>query len=90
MKLSLAPNLVLNWVRLAFFVSLNSFSQPITAAAICTVPINVLEPCAFNAESQYFIALFNKISWLCGQQPRGDEASNEGCNSNPTRSWLYK
>jgi hypothetical protein len=28
--------------------------------------------------------LFNKISWLCGQQPREDEASNEGCNSGPT------
>jgi hypothetical protein len=36
--------------------------QPITAAALCTVAINVLEPGAFNAESQYFIPLFNKIS----------------------------
>jgi len=48
--------------------------QPITA-------INVLEPRAFNSESQYFIPL---ISWLCRQQPGGDEASNEGCNSDPT------
>jgi hypothetical protein len=31
--------------------------------------------------SQYFILLFNRISWLCGPQPRGDEASNGGCNS---------
>jgi len=36
--------------------------QPITAAAMCTIPINVLEPGAYNAESQYFIPLFNKIS----------------------------
>jgi hypothetical protein len=58
--------------------------QPI-AAAMCTVIINDLEPGAFNPESQYFIHLFNKISWLWGQQPgEGDEASNEGCNSDPT------
>ncbi len=37
-----------------------------------------------SPETQYFITLFNKISWLCGQQPGGDEASNEGCNSGPT------
>ncbi len=58
--------------------------QPITAAAMWTVAINVLEPLAFNSESQYFIPLFNKISWLCRQQPGGDEASNERCNSGPT------
>jgi len=40
---------------------------------MCTVAINVLEPRAFNAESQYFIPLFNKISWLCGQQSGGDQ-----------------
>jgi hypothetical protein len=58
--------------------------QPITTAATCTVSINVLEPGAFNAESQYFIPLFNKISRLCAQQQRGDEASNGGgCNSGP-------
>jgi hypothetical protein len=48
------------------------------------VAINALEPRALNSESQYFIPLFNKISWLCRQQPGGDEASNEGCNSGPT------
>jgi hypothetical protein len=32
-----------------------------------TVVINVLDPGAFDAESQYFIPLFNKISWLCGE-----------------------
>jgi len=60
------------------------FSTLSTAAAMCTVAINVLEPRAFNPESQYFIPLFNKISWLCGQQPGVDEASNEEWNSGPT------
>ncbi len=50
----------------------------ITLKAASKVLINVLAPRAFNAESQYFIPLFNKISLLCGQQPGGDEASNEG------------
>jgi hypothetical protein len=30
---------------------------------MCTVAINVVEPGAFNAESQYFIPLFNRISY---------------------------
>jgi len=50
---------------------------------MCTVAINVLEPGAFNSESQYFIPLLNRISWLCVQHPTGDEASNGGCNSDP-------
>jgi hypothetical protein len=79
MKLSLAPNLVLNWV--CHVLSFPERFEPITAAAVCTVAINFLEPGAFNSESQYFIPLFNRISWLCGQHPRGDEASNAGCNS---------
>jgi hypothetical protein len=36
--------------------------QPITAAAMCTVSINAIEPRAFNPESEHFIPLFNKIS----------------------------
>jgi hypothetical protein len=82
MKLKLATNLVLNWVCpvLSFPESL----QPIITTAMCTELINVLEPSALNAKSQYFIAIFNKISWFCGQQPGGDEAANEGCNSGPT------
>jgi hypothetical protein len=52
---------------------------------MCIVIINVFEPNAFNNEFQYFIPLFNKISWVCEQQPKGDEASNEGCNLGPTR-----
>jgi hypothetical protein len=48
MKLSLAANLVLNWVYSGF--SFPERFQPITAAAICTVAINFLEPGAFNAE----------------------------------------
>jgi hypothetical protein len=47
---------------------------------MCTVAINALALRASNAESQYFIPLFNKISWFCVQQPGGDEASNEGSN----------
>ncbi len=35
--------------------------QPITAAAMCTVAINVLEPGAFNADSQYFIPYLIKF-----------------------------
>jgi len=50
---------------------------------MCTVAINVLEPGAFNSESQYFIPLFNRSSWLCVQHPTGNEASNGGCNSGP-------
>jgi hypothetical protein len=76
MKLSLVANLVLNWVFPV--LSFPALFQPITAAAMCTVAINVLEPGAFNLESQYFIPLFTKISWLCGQQPVEDEAWNEG------------
>ncbi len=60
MKLILAANLVLNYV--CSFFSFPERFQPITAAAMCTVPINVLEPGAFNPESQYFIPLFNKTS----------------------------
>jgi len=45
---------------------------------MCIVAINVLEPHAFNLESQSFIPIFNKISWLCRQQPGGDETLNEG------------
>jgi hypothetical protein len=82
MKLSLAPNFVVNWVFPV--LSFPECFQPITAAAdMCTVALNVHEPGAFNAEFQYFIPLFNTVSWLCGQQPGGDEASNEGCNSGP-------
>jgi hypothetical protein len=44
---------------------------------MCAVVINVLEPGAFNAKSQYFIPLFNKI-------PRWDEALNGGVHSGPT------
>jgi len=50
---------------------------------MCIVAINVIEPHAFNPKCLSFISLFNKISWLCGQQPGGDETSNEGCNSGP-------
>jgi hypothetical protein len=84
MKLSLAANVVLNWV--CPVLSFPECFQPSTAPAMYIVAINVFAPRAFNPESQYFIPLFNKISWLCGQQPGGDEASNEGCNSGQTQA----
>jgi hypothetical protein len=83
MKLSLAANLVLNWVCPVLAVP--ECLQPITAAGLCTVAINVLTPHAFNPESQCFIPFFFFNSWLCRQQPGGDEASShEGWNSGPT------
>jgi len=80
MKLSLSANLPCP----VFFFGFPERLQRMTAVAMCTVSITVLEPRAFNAEFQYFIPWFNKISSLCRQQPRGDEASNDGCNSGPT------
>jgi hypothetical protein len=68
---------VLNWVRHVLFF-LNAFNQSLLL--LCTVAINVFEPPPFDPESQYFIPLSDKISWLCGQQPQGDDISNEGCN----------
>ncbi len=84
MKLSLAANFVLNWVWPV--LSFPERFQPITAAAMCTVAINVLKPGAFNTESEYFIPLFNKImscpvykwvlkshwtiQWRCTQNPQ--------------------
>ncbi len=59
-------------------ISFPEYFQPIIIADMCTVAINVLEPGAFNVESQYFIPLFNTFSWLCRQYPRGDEAWNGG------------
>jgi len=76
MKLSWAANLVLKWV--CPVLSFPERFQPITAAAMCTVALKVLEPGTFNAESQYFIPLFNRISWLCRQHLRGYETSNGG------------
>jgi hypothetical protein len=58
--------------------------RPITPAAMRTVIINVVEPGAFNLESQYFILYLIKFHDFAEQQPGGDEASNEGCNSGPT------
>jgi hypothetical protein len=71
MKLSLTPN----WVHPVFFFP--ERLQPITIAAMCIVAINVLEPHAFDLESQYFILLFDKFSWLHGQQLGEYETWNE-------------
>ncbi len=43
-------------------ISFPEYFQPIIIADMCTVAINVLEPGAFNVESQYFIPLFNTFS----------------------------
>jgi hypothetical protein len=76
MKLGLAANLVLNWV--CPVLSFPERFQPIAVVTMCTVATNVLEPGAFNPESQYFIPLFNKISWLCRQQPGGMKHQRRG------------
>jgi len=55
---------VLNWVRHVLFF-LNAFNQSLLL--LCTVARNDLEPPQFDPESQYFIPLFDKISWICGQ-----------------------
>jgi hypothetical protein len=68
MKLSLTANLVLNSV--CPVLSFPERFQPITAA-MCAGAITVVEPGAFNAKSEYFKLLFDKI-------PKGDEASNGG------------
>jgi hypothetical protein len=82
LKLRLGPHLLLIWVRpVGFFFP--ERLQPITAAAMCTISINALQPFAFNPESEHFIPLFNKISWLWGQQSRGDEASKWGVELRP-------
>jgi hypothetical protein len=81
MKLNLVTILVLNWV--CPILSFPKCFQSITNANTCTLAINVFELGPFNPKFQYFTPLFNKISWFCRQQPRKDEASNEGCNSHP-------
>jgi len=82
MKLNLTPNLVLN--KVCPVLSLIEHFQPIINVVMYIVIINFFVPHAFNLESQYFIFLYYKISWICGQQTWGDETSNEGCNSSPT------
>ncbi len=75
MKLSLAATLMLlNWV-----CPVLSFSWTLSTNHYCLVHFVL-------SFSTYFMPLFNKISWLCGQQPAGgdEEASNGGWNSGPT------
>jgi hypothetical protein len=51
------------WHLKSLWVEWAQIDIPIAAAtAMCIVAINVLEPDAFNAESQYFIPLFNRTS----------------------------
>jgi hypothetical protein len=81
MKFNLTTNLVLKWICpiLVFPECL----QLIIVTTLCVVAINVFAPHAFNPKSQYFLPLFNKISWLWRQLGK-DETSNEGCKSSPT------
>jgi len=81
MKLNLSANLVLN--RVCYVLYFPKCFQPITIVVMGIVAINVLEPSAFNVEFLYFVPLFNRISWLCGQRPRRDETSNGGWNYGP-------
>jgi hypothetical protein len=52
---------------------------------MCSVAIDVLEPGAFNAESEYFIPLFNRISWLCEQNPNRGWSIKWGAQLMPNR-----
>jgi hypothetical protein len=79
MKLSLAANLVLKWV--CPVLSFLERFQPIAAAAMCRVAINVLEPGAFNAGSQYFIPLLNRFAHNIQE---GMKHQMGWCNSAPT------
>jgi hypothetical protein len=82
MKLSLATNF---GAKLSFMpCPFVSWMLSTNHCCCCSVYCSYKCPHAFNAESQYFIPRFSKISWLCRQQPGGDEASNEGFNSGPT------
>jgi hypothetical protein len=62
------PRFVLNWVlpRLSFFCSASTVAAYIFIAPTCKATIISLEPCALNADFQYFIPRFNKIFLLYG------------------------
>jgi hypothetical protein len=85
MKLSLAANLVLNRVRPVLFIT--ERLQPITAAAMCTVTTNVLAPRLVHLILSLRISYPDLIKFhdFAHNSQEGDEASNEGCNSGPTR-----
>jgi hypothetical protein len=76
------PNLGLNWV--CPVLSFPSWTPSTNHCCYVYCSRKCSKPPTFNVESQYFISLFNIISWLCGQQPGGDAASNETCNSGTT------
>jgi hypothetical protein len=81
MKLSLAANLVLNWVCPVLFFP-ERFQR--IAAAMCTVAINVLEPGAFNAETPYSIPYLIKFHDFVENIQEGMKHQNGGSNSCPT------
>jgi hypothetical protein len=86
MKLSLRTNLVLNWPVLSF----PERFQPIAAAAMYTVTINVPELMHLMLSLSISYLYLNRISWLCRQHPREDEASNWGVQLRPNRAWLSR
>jgi len=71
---------VLNWV--CPVLSFPELLQPITAAAMCTVVIVVLEPGAFNPES-LSISYPYLIKFHDNSQ-EGMKHQTRGCNSGPT------
>ncbi len=76
------PNLGLHWV--CPVLSFPSWTSSTNHCCYVYCSRKCSNPPTFNAESQYFISLFNKISWLCGQQPGGDGASNARCKTGTT------
>jgi len=48
----------------SFFLSASTAATYIFTVPTCTATIIPLEPCALNAEIQYFVLRFNKISSL--------------------------
>ncbi len=72
---------MVNWVssRVSFFMSAcTAVTYIFTPLTTCTTTIITLEPCALNAEFQYFIPRFIKISLLCRplKEGIGDEAEH--------------
>ncbi len=76
------PNLGLHWV--CPVLSFPSWTPSTNHCCYVYCSRKCSNPPTFNAESQYFISLFNKSSWLCGQQPGGDAASNARCKTGTT------
>jgi hypothetical protein len=90
-KLVFPPILVVNWVSspLSSFVSASTAATYIFTAPTCTITIINVEPCALDAEFQYFILRFNKNFLTLGrplkERIRGESRGDTGWK----RGWLY-